>query len=96
MEKDESSSFYPVFVSHGTLSLHREAQEFVDKFEGALGKGKGRKWYAYKVMMTKVGHKISLVSPFSAFCVCVSCLSFFNFPSFFFFVSEMDQVSTGF
>uniref|UniRef100_A0A3Q3ALB6 Transmembrane channel-like protein n=1 Tax=Kryptolebias marmoratus TaxID=37003 RepID=A0A3Q3ALB6_KRYMA len=31
----------------------REAQEFVDKFEGALGKGKGRKWYAYKVMMTK-------------------------------------------
>uniref|UniRef100_A0A3Q3A8J3 Transmembrane channel-like protein n=1 Tax=Kryptolebias marmoratus TaxID=37003 RepID=A0A3Q3A8J3_KRYMA len=30
-----------------------EAQEFVDKFEGALGKGKGRKWYAYKVMMTK-------------------------------------------
>lgn len=32
----------------------REAQQFVDKFEGALGKGKGRKWYAYKVMMTKV------------------------------------------
>ncbi|XP_053196514.1 transmembrane channel-like protein 2-A [Scomber japonicus] len=31
----------------------KEAQEFVDKFEGALGKGKGRKWYAYKVMMTK-------------------------------------------
>lgn len=36
------------------LSRDREAQEFVDKFEGALGKGKGRKWYAYKVMMTKV------------------------------------------
>lgn len=32
----------------------REAQQFVDKFEGALGKGKGRKLYAYKVMMTKV------------------------------------------
>uniref|UniRef100_A0A3Q3K7W8 Transmembrane channel-like protein n=1 Tax=Monopterus albus TaxID=43700 RepID=A0A3Q3K7W8_MONAL len=32
----------------------KEAQTFVDKFEGALGKGKGRKWYAYKVMMTKV------------------------------------------
>uniref|UniRef100_A0A3Q3MT34 Transmembrane channel-like protein n=1 Tax=Labrus bergylta TaxID=56723 RepID=A0A3Q3MT34_9LABR len=31
----------------------KEAQQFVDKFEGALGKGKGRKWYAYKVMMTK-------------------------------------------
>uniref|UniRef100_A0A3Q3BZZ9 Transmembrane channel-like protein n=1 Tax=Haplochromis burtoni TaxID=8153 RepID=A0A3Q3BZZ9_HAPBU len=36
------------------LKLLKEAQEFVDKFEGALGKGKGRKWYAYKVMMTKV------------------------------------------
>ncbi|XP_077594088.1 transmembrane channel-like protein 2-A [Stigmatopora nigra] len=35
------------------LTHLREAQEFVDKFEGALGKGKGRKWYAYKVMMTK-------------------------------------------
>uniref|UniRef100_A0A8C5GDN9 Transmembrane channel-like protein n=1 Tax=Gouania willdenowi TaxID=441366 RepID=A0A8C5GDN9_GOUWI len=31
----------------------RDAQQFVDKFEGALGKGKGRKWFAYKVMMTK-------------------------------------------
>ncbi|KAF7665058.1 hypothetical protein LDENG_00156090 [Lucifuga dentata] len=31
----------------------REAQQFVDKFEGALGKGKGKKWYAYKVMMRK-------------------------------------------
>lgn len=37
--------------------LYREAQQFVDKFEGALGKGKGRKWYAYKVMMTKVRHE---------------------------------------
>lgn len=42
-----------------TSSLHREAQAFVDKFEGALGKGKGRKWYAYKVMMTKVRNKMS-------------------------------------
>ncbi|KPP75658.1 transmembrane channel-like protein 2-like [Scleropages formosus] len=31
----------------------KDAQQFVDKFEGALGKGKGRKLYAYKVMMTK-------------------------------------------
>ncbi|XP_061115917.1 transmembrane channel-like protein 2-B [Conger conger] len=31
----------------------KEAQQFVEKFEGALGKGKGRKLYAYKVMMTK-------------------------------------------
>lgn len=36
----------------------REAQQFVDTFEGALGKGKGRKLYAYKVMMTKVIQKI--------------------------------------
>uniref|UniRef100_H3CI32 Transmembrane channel-like protein n=1 Tax=Tetraodon nigroviridis TaxID=99883 RepID=H3CI32_TETNG len=35
------------------LTLLKEAQQFVDKFEGALGKGKGRKLYAYKVMMTK-------------------------------------------
>ncbi|KAG9331502.1 hypothetical protein JZ751_018905 [Albula glossodonta] len=31
----------------------RESQEFVEKYEGALGKGKGRKLYAYKVMMAK-------------------------------------------
>ncbi|XP_061071577.1 transmembrane channel-like protein 2-A [Conger conger] len=31
----------------------KDAQQFVDKFEGALGKGKGRKLYAYKVMMMK-------------------------------------------
>ncbi|XP_034547452.1 transmembrane channel-like protein 1 [Notolabrus celidotus] len=31
----------------------RESQEFVEKYEGALGKGKGRKLYAYKVMMSK-------------------------------------------
>ncbi|XP_036385376.1 transmembrane channel-like protein 2-A isoform X2 [Megalops cyprinoides] len=31
----------------------KEAQQFVDKFEGALGKGKGRKLFAYKVMMMK-------------------------------------------
>ncbi|KAJ8380711.1 hypothetical protein SKAU_G00014890 [Synaphobranchus kaupii] len=35
------------------LKCLKEAQEFVEKFEGALGKGKGRKLYAYKVMMTK-------------------------------------------
>ncbi|XP_037387378.1 transmembrane channel-like protein 2-B [Pygocentrus nattereri] len=31
----------------------KEAQGFVEKFEGALGKGKGRKLYAFKVMMAK-------------------------------------------
>uniref|UniRef100_A0A8C1E6N5 Transmembrane channel-like protein n=2 Tax=Cyprinus carpio TaxID=7962 RepID=A0A8C1E6N5_CYPCA len=36
------------------LKVLKEAQQFVDKFEGALGKGKGRKLYAYKVMMMKV------------------------------------------
>ncbi|KAJ3604390.1 hypothetical protein NHX12_029131 [Muraenolepis orangiensis] len=35
------------------LQQLKEAQEFVEKFEGTLGKGKGRKLYAYKVMMTK-------------------------------------------
>ncbi|KAG9354045.1 hypothetical protein JZ751_012169, partial [Albula glossodonta] len=35
------------------LTHLKEAQQFVDKFEGALGKGKGRKLYAYKVMMMK-------------------------------------------
>ncbi|KAJ7422637.1 hypothetical protein WISP_37002 [Willisornis vidua] len=35
------------------LCVLKEAQLFVEKFEGALGKGKGKKFYAYKVMMTK-------------------------------------------
>ncbi|XP_056448874.1 transmembrane channel-like protein 2-B isoform X2 [Gadus chalcogrammus] len=35
------------------LQQLKEAQAFVEKFEGALGKGKGRKLYAYKVMMAK-------------------------------------------
>uniref|UniRef100_A0A8C5PN42 Transmembrane channel-like protein n=1 Tax=Leptobrachium leishanense TaxID=445787 RepID=A0A8C5PN42_9ANUR len=35
------------------LSLLRDAQDFVEKFEGALGRGKGRKLYAYKIMMAK-------------------------------------------
>lgn len=40
-----------IFLS---FSFFREAQRFVEKFEGALGKGKGKKFYAYKVMMMKV------------------------------------------
>uniref|UniRef100_A0ABM5GPT2 Transmembrane channel-like protein n=1 Tax=Pogona vitticeps TaxID=103695 RepID=A0ABM5GPT2_9SAUR len=35
------------------LRVLREAQEFVEKFEGALGKGKGKKLYAYKMIMAK-------------------------------------------
>ncbi|XP_031760436.1 transmembrane channel-like protein 2 [Xenopus tropicalis] len=35
------------------LLVLRDAQKFVEKFEGALGKGKGKKFYAYKVMMLK-------------------------------------------
>uniref|UniRef100_A0A6Q2YWM5 Transmembrane channel-like protein n=1 Tax=Esox lucius TaxID=8010 RepID=A0A6Q2YWM5_ESOLU len=35
------------------LQTLRESQEFVEKYEGAIGKGKGRKLYAYKVMMLK-------------------------------------------
>lgn len=34
--------------------LTREAQEFVEKYEGALGKGKGKRLYAYKMLMAKV------------------------------------------
>lgn len=33
----------------------------MEKYEGALGKGKGRKLYAYKVMMTKVGNHTRLL-----------------------------------
>ncbi|XP_044275079.1 transmembrane channel-like protein 2 [Varanus komodoensis] len=35
------------------LRILREAQDFVEKFEGALGKGKGKRLYAYKMMMAK-------------------------------------------
>ncbi|CAL8346981.1 unnamed protein product [Lota lota] len=35
------------------LQQLKEAQEFVEMFEGALEKGKGRRLYAYKVMMEK-------------------------------------------
>ncbi|XP_072848318.2 transmembrane channel-like protein 1 [Pogona vitticeps] len=35
------------------LEVLKDAQRFVEKFEGALGKGKGKKFYAYKVMMMK-------------------------------------------
>uniref|UniRef100_A0A8D1PE58 Transmembrane channel-like protein n=1 Tax=Sus scrofa TaxID=9823 RepID=A0A8D1PE58_PIG len=31
----------------------REAQEFVEKYEGALGKGKGKRLYAYRMLMAK-------------------------------------------
>ncbi|CAL8296495.1 unnamed protein product [Gadus morhua 'NCC'] len=41
---------WPMKKKHSTL---RESQEFLEKYEGALGKGKGRKLYAYKVMMNK-------------------------------------------
>ncbi|XP_035302928.1 transmembrane channel-like protein 2 [Cricetulus griseus] len=32
----------------------REAQAFVEKYEGALGKGKGKHLYAYRMLMTKL------------------------------------------
>nr|XP_019589287.1 PREDICTED: transmembrane channel-like protein 2 [Rhinolophus sinicus] len=35
------------------LAELREAQEFVEKYEGALGKGKGKRLYAYRMQMTK-------------------------------------------
>uniref|UniRef100_A0A8C4QJE5 Transmembrane channel-like protein n=1 Tax=Eptatretus burgeri TaxID=7764 RepID=A0A8C4QJE5_EPTBU len=36
------------------IKVLRECQQFVEKYEGALGKGKGRKLYAYKVLMKKL------------------------------------------
>ncbi|KAF3695998.1 Transmembrane channel-like protein 1 [Channa argus] len=36
------------------LLLLKEAQDFVERFEGALGKGKGKKLYAFKVVMAKI------------------------------------------
>ncbi|XP_061673536.1 transmembrane channel-like protein 2-B isoform X1 [Syngnathoides biaculeatus] len=35
------------------LLVLREAREFIEKFEGALGKAKGKKLFAFKVMMAK-------------------------------------------
>ncbi|XP_007932878.2 transmembrane channel-like protein 2 [Orycteropus afer afer] len=35
------------------LTELREAQEFVEKYEGALGKGKGKRLYAYRMLMAK-------------------------------------------
>nr|XP_060480016.1 transmembrane channel-like protein 2 [Panthera onca] len=35
------------------LKKHREAQDFVEKYEGALGKGKGKRLYAYRMLMAK-------------------------------------------
>lgn len=32
----------------------REAKKFVSENEGALGKGKGKRWFAFKMMMAKV------------------------------------------
>uniref|UniRef100_H0VT23 Transmembrane channel-like protein n=1 Tax=Cavia porcellus TaxID=10141 RepID=H0VT23_CAVPO len=36
------------------LTELREAQAFVEKYEGALGKGKGKRLYAYRMLMAKV------------------------------------------
>lgn len=36
------------------FSFLREAKKFVSENEGALGKGKGKKWFAFKMMMAKV------------------------------------------
>lgn len=64
---------------------------FVDKFEGALGKGKGKKLYAFKVMMTKVRVPESILR-----CHDNVVLHVQLFYVVFAFLSEMDQVSEGF
>lgn len=59
----------------------------MEKFEGALGKGKGRKLYAYKVLMTKVGnHRLVLF-------IKTGNIVVIFFPLIYFV--EMDEVSTG-
>lgn len=51
---------YTVLISthhHPPLILFyflREAKKFVSENEGALGKGKGKRWFAFKMMMGKV------------------------------------------
>ncbi|CAB1417681.1 unnamed protein product [Pleuronectes platessa] len=51
-ETDPESEGKPWPMKKKLVTL-RESQEFVEKYEGALGKGKGRRLYAYKVMMSK-------------------------------------------
>ncbi|XP_038625927.1 transmembrane channel-like protein 1 [Tachyglossus aculeatus] len=35
------------------LDVLKEAKAFVEEFEGQLGKGKGKRWFAFKMMMAK-------------------------------------------
>lgn len=49
-----------VFFSYCVLfSFLREAKKFVSENEGALGKGKGKRWFAFKMMMAKVSISIT-------------------------------------
>lgn len=75
-------------ISFKDVPSCRESQEFVEKYEGALGKGKGRKLYAYKVMMTKVGSDVY-------FCIELSQNNTKNVRLIFHFMSlEVDEVPT--
>ncbi|KAK7802561.1 hypothetical protein U0070_003658, partial [Myodes glareolus] len=40
-------------ISLRIMTCTREAKKFVSENEGALGKGKGKKWFAFKMMMAK-------------------------------------------
>ena len=91
VKRHKSSSLHGAFISPSSSFLHREAQQFVDKFEGALGKGKGRKWYAYKVMMTKVRLSIQTV----LLCVCVPVFLVSFSVSFFLIISRNGSSSRG-
>lgn len=66
---------------------------FVDKFEGALGKGKGKKLYAFKVMMMKVrmSENTYLYTVMLTLCIMSEL-----FTVVIVFLSEMDQVSERF
>ncbi|KAL6465952.1 hypothetical protein MHYP_G00260850 [Metynnis hypsauchen] len=54
--RERHASILSALTSYTSFILHlclRESQVFVEKYEGALGKGRGRKLYAYKVMLRK-------------------------------------------
>lgn len=63
IEKLIKLNFHYLYILLISTQLHlslilfyflREAKKFVSENEGALGKGKGKRWFAFKMMMAKV------------------------------------------
>ncbi len=80
-------SFNSMLIQISVYITCREAQGFVERFEGALGKGKGRRLYAFKVMMTKVQHYIFHIDVFYYKC---------NYQTFFFFFQKLIKFNRDF